>query len=42
MAGLGPHETGPPHTESANIHQQGELHNLEHRNHMDNQHEGSL
>ena len=41
MAGSGPHQTNPPHAESANIHQQGELHNLEHRNHMDNQQEGS-
>ena len=42
MAGLGPHQTSPPHAESANIHQQGELHNLEHGNHVDNQQEGSL
>ena len=41
MAGSGPHQTSPPHAESANIHQQGELHNLEHGNHMDNQQEGS-
>ena len=41
MAGSGPHQTSPPHAESANIHQQGELHNLEHENHMDNQQEGS-
>ena len=41
MAGLGPHQTSPPHVESANIHKQGEFHNLEHRNHMDNQKEGS-
>ena len=41
MAGSRPHENSPHHAESANIHQQGELHNLEHRNHMDNQHEGS-
>ena len=41
MAGSGPHQTRPPHAESANIHQQGELHNLEHGNHMDNQQEGS-
>ena len=37
MVGSGPH-----HAESANIHQQGELHDLEHGNHMDNQQEGSL
>ena len=41
IAGLRPHQTSPPHAESANIHQQGELHNLEHENHMDNQQEGS-
>ena len=42
MAGSGPHQTSPPHAESANIHQQAELHNLEHVNHVDNQREGSL
>ena len=41
MAGSGPHQTSPPHADSANIHQQGELHNLEHGNHVDNQWEGS-
>ena len=41
MAGLGPHQTNPRHVESANVHQQGELHNLEHENNMDNQQEGS-
>ena len=41
MASSEPHQTSPPHAESTNIHQQGELHNLEHRNHMDNQQEGS-
>ena len=41
IAGLRPHQTSPPHAETANIHQQGELHNLEHENHMDNQQEGS-
>ena len=42
MASLEPHQTSPRHAESANIHhQQGELHNLEHGNHMDNQQEGS-
>ena len=41
MAGSGPHQTSPPHAESANIYQQGELHNLEHGNHMDNQQKGS-
>ena len=42
MAGSEPHQTSPHHTESANAHQQGELHNLEHGNDMDNQQEGSL
>ena len=42
MAGLGSHEISPPHAESVNVHQQGELHNLEHGNHVDNQQEGSL
>ena len=41
MAGSGPQQISPPHAESANVHQQGELHNLEHRNHVDNQQEGS-
>ena len=41
MAGSGRHQTSPPNAESANIHQQGELHNLEHENHVDNQREGS-
>ena len=42
MAGSGPHEIGPPHSESVNVHQQDELHNLEHGNHVGNQQEGSL
>ena len=42
IAGLGPHQTSPHHAESANVHQQGELHDLEHRNDMDNRQEGSL
>ena len=41
MAGSGPQQINPPHAESANVHQQGELYNLEHENHMDNQQEGS-
>ena len=41
MMGSGPHQISPPHAESANVHQQGELHNLEHGNHVDNQQEGS-
>ena len=42
IAGLKPHKTSPHRAESANIHQQGELNDLEHGNHMDNQQEGSL
>ena len=41
MAGSGPQQISPPHAESVNIHQQGELHNLEHGNHIDNQQKGS-
>ena len=41
MAGLGPHQTSPHHAESANVHQQDELHDLEHGNDIDKQ-EGSL
>ena len=39
MAGSGPHQTSPHHVESANVHQQGELHDLERRNDTDNQQE---
>ena len=42
MAGSEPHQTSPHHAESANVHQQGELHDLKHGNDMDNQQEGSL
>ena len=42
MAESGPHETSLHHAESANVHQQGELHDLEHGNDMDNQQEGNL
>ena len=42
MAGSGPQQISPPHAETVNVHQQGELHNLEHGNHVDNQQEGSL
>ena len=42
MAGSGPHQTSPHHVELANVHQQGELHDLERRNDTDNQQEGSL
>ena len=41
MAGSGPQQTNPPHAESVNVNQQGELHNLEQENHVDNQREGS-
>ena len=41
MAGSGPQQISPSHAESVNVHQQGELHNLEHGNHVDNQQEGS-
>ena len=41
MAGSGPQQISPPHAESVNVHQQGELHNLEQENHVDNQQEGS-
>ena len=42
MVGLGPHQTSPHCAESANDHQQGKFHNLEHGDDMDNQQEGSL
>ena len=42
MAGSGPHQISPHHVESANVHQQGELHDLEHEKDMDNQQKGSL
>ena len=42
MAGSGSQQISPPHAESVNVHQQGELHNLKHGNHVDNQQEGSL
>ena len=41
MAGSEPQQISPPHAESVNVHQQGEFHNLEHGNHVDNQQEGS-
>ena len=37
MAGSRPHEISPHHAESANVHQQGELHDLEHENNIDNE-----
>ena len=42
MAGLGPHQTSPHHVKSANVHQHGELHDLEREKDMNNQQEGSL
>ena len=42
MAGSGPHQTSSHHAESANVHQQGELHDLKHGDDIDNQQEGSL
>ena len=42
MAGSGPHQTSPHQAELANVHQQGEFHELEHGDDMDNQQEGSL
>ena len=42
MTSSGPHQTSPHHAESANVHQQGELHDLEHGNDIDNQQECSL
>ena len=41
MVGSGPQQTSPPHAESVNVNQQGELHNLEQENHVDNQRESS-
>ena len=41
MAGSGPQQISPPHAESVNVNQQGELHNLEQGNHVDNQRKGS-
>ena len=41
MAGSGPQQISPPHAELVNVHQQSELYNLEHGNHVDNQQEGS-
>ena len=41
MVGSGPQQISPPYAESVNVHQQGELHNLEQGNHVDNQQEGS-
>ena len=40
MAGSGPQQTSLLHIESGNVNQQGELHDLEQENHVDNQREG--
>ena len=42
MTGSGPHQTSPHHAESANVHRQGELHDLKREDDMDNQQEDSL
>ena len=42
MVGSGPQQTSLHHAESANVHQQDELHNLEHEKDLDNYQEGSL
>ena len=42
MVGSGLHQASPHHAESANVHQHGELQNLECEKDMDNQQEGSL
>ena len=42
MTGSGPHQTSPHHAESANVHQQDELHDLEREKGLDNYQEGSL
>ena len=41
MAGSGTQQISPPHAESVNVHQQGELHNLEQGNPVGNQQEGN-
>ena len=41
MVGSGPQQTSLPHAESGNVNQQGELHDFEPENHVDNQREGS-
>ena len=42
MAGSGPHQTSLHHAESANVHQQDKLHDLEREEDTDNQQEGNL
>ena len=41
MAGSGPQETSLTHAESGNVNQQGEPHDLEQENHVDNQRQDS-
>ena len=41
MASSRPQQTSPPHVESVNVNQQGELHDLGQENHVDNQQEAS-
>ena len=36
LAGSGPYQNSPHHAESTNVHQQDELHDLEHGDDMDN------
>ena len=42
MAESGSRETSPHHAESTNVHQQDEIHGLEHEKGLDNYREGSL
>ena len=42
MAESGSCETSPHHAESANVHQQDEIHDLEREKDLDNHQEGSL
>ena len=42
MVGSGPQQTSLHHAESANVHQQDELHDLECEKDLDNYQEGSL
>ena len=42
MIGSGLHQTSPHQAESANVHQQDELHNLEHQRDQEDHQEGSM
>ena len=42
MTGSGPHQTSPHQAESANVHQQDELLNLEHQRDREDYQEGSM